>query len=403
MVDFLVLVWLLSLVGVVLGAINLFKAKRKGKTKFTSKQAKTILITSIVISFISFISIGVLTPSVEETPNNTVTLNSIENQEENNIENNVTENIVEEKVEKDFTEDKKQALLNIPSYANSAYTVINNNVPFFNDSELTTNSYENYSSLDNLGRCGVAISCIGKDIMPTEERGNIGSVKPTGWHTVKYNGIDGNYLYNRCHLIGYQLTAENANEKNLITGTRYMNVSGMLPFENMVADYIKETNNHVLYRVTPIFEGNNLLASGVLMEAKSVEDNGKGIQFNVYCYNVQPGIEINYATGESSGPEYTGSTTSNQTTTSSSSTSSSSTSNSDSSNSETVAETKPTETSTSNNETTSTYILNTNTKKFHKPNCSSAKKISDKNRKEYNGSRSALISQGYDPCKNCNP
>ena len=147
--------------------------------------------------------------------------------------------------------------------------------------------------------------------MPTGERESIGSVKPTGWHTVKYDGIDGNYLYNRCHLIGYQLTAENANKKNLITGTRYMNVQGMLPFENMVADYIKETGNHVLYRVTPIFESNNLLASGVLMEAKSVEDNGKGIEFNVYCYNVQPGITINYATGESSGPEYTGSNNTN--------------------------------------------------------------------------------------------
>ena len=198
------------------------------------------------------------------------------------------------------------SLADIPEYTEKAYVYINNNIPFFSESYLTTTSYEEYSELDSLGRCGAAIACIGKDIMPTEERGTIGSVKPTGWHTVRYQGIDGNYLYNRCHLIGYQLSGENANEENLITGTRYLNVEGMLPFENMVAEYVEETDNHVLYRVTPIFEGNNLLASGVLIEAKSVEDNGQGIQFNVYCYNVQPGIEIDYKTGASSGPEYTG-------------------------------------------------------------------------------------------------
>ncbi|MCI6795716.1 MAG: DNA/RNA non-specific endonuclease [Lachnospiraceae bacterium] len=167
----------------------------------------------------------------------------------------------------------------IPAYTSDPYIAVNNNTPFFADSDLTATSYETYGDLDSLGRCTVAIANIGQDLMPTEERGNIGAIKPTGWHTVKYAGIDGNYLYNRCHLIGYQLTAENANEKNLITGTRYMNVEGMEPFENMTADYIKETGNHVLYRVTPIFEGNNLLASGVLMEAKSVEDQGAGRQF----------------------------------------------------------------------------------------------------------------------------
>lgn len=198
------------------------------------------------------------------------------------------------------------SLEDIPEYAGKPYAYINNNIPFFTEEDLTTTSYEKYSKLDSLGRCGAAIACIGKDIMPTEERGAIGSVKPSGWNTVRYQGIDGNYLYNRCHLIGYQLSGENANEKNLITGTRYLNVEGMLPFENMVAEYVEETNNHVLYRVTPIFEGDNLLASGVLIEAKSVEDNGKGIQFNVYCYNVQPGIVIDYITGESSGPKYTG-------------------------------------------------------------------------------------------------
>lgn len=191
------------------------------------------------------------------------------------------------------------SLSNIPEYSGSPYVVINNNVPFFEDLELTTSSFEKYSELDDLGRCSVAIACVGKDLMPTEDRGSIGSVKPTGWHTVKYDEIDGKYLYNRCHLIGFQLTGENANTKNLITGTRYLNTEGMLPFENMVADYVKETNNHVMYRVTPIFIDDNLLASGVVIEAKSVEDNGEGILFNVYCYNVQPGIKIDYATGDS--------------------------------------------------------------------------------------------------------
>lgn len=192
------------------------------------------------------------------------------------------------------------SLSNVAVYSGSPYVEINQNVPYFADSELSKTSYEYYSDLDSLGRCGVCVASVGQDIMPTEKRGDIGSVKPTGWHTVKYAGVvDGNYLYNRCHLIGYQLTGENANNKNLITGTRYLNVEGMLPFENMVADYVKETGNHVMYRVTPVFDGNNLLASGVLMEAKSVEDNGAGILFNVFCYNVQPGVTIDYATGDS--------------------------------------------------------------------------------------------------------
>lgn len=186
----------------------------------------------------------------------------------------------------------------IPFYSGDAAYIVNNNVPYFIDNELSAVSYEYYSDLDPFGRCGVCVASVGNDIMPTEERGEIGHIRPTGWQTVKYPEIiDGNYLYNRCHLIGFQLTGENANEKNLITGTRYMNMEGMLPFENMVADFVKETGYHVMYRVTPVFDGNNLLASGVLMEAKSVEDNGKGILFNVFCYNVQPGIIIDYATG----------------------------------------------------------------------------------------------------------
>jgi len=188
----------------------------------------------------------------------------------------------------------------IPEYSDTRYEKVKQNIPGFKEDELSTESFERYSNLDYLGRCGVAYACIGPDLMPTEERESIGFIKPSGWHTVKYNGlIDGNYLYNRCHLIGYQLTGENANEKNLITGTRQFNVEGMLPFENMVADYIRKTGNHVMYRVTPVFEGTNLLASGVQIEAYSVEDKGQGICFNVFIYNVQDGISIDYATGES--------------------------------------------------------------------------------------------------------
>ena len=267
------------------------------------------------------------------------------------------------------------SISDVPAYSGSPYAVINNNIPYFTESDYTTSSYEYYSDLDSLGRCGVCVASIGKDLMPTEERGSIGSVKPTGWHTVKYDNVDGKYLYNRCHLIGYQLSGENANTKNLITGTRYLNIQGMLPFENMVADYVKETGNHILYRSTPIFEGNNLLASGVLLEAYSVEDNGDGICFNVYCYNVQPEISINYATGDSS---FAG----------------------------TQQTEPPKQTGQSNppaQNVESTYIVNVNTKKFHYPSCSSVKQMSDKNKQTYTGSRDDLISQGYDPCKKCNP
>lgn len=190
---------------------------------------------------------------------------------------------------------------NIPEYTGNPYVILNNNIPNFDESDYTTKAFEKYSELDSLGRCGVAYANICTEIMPTEERDDIGSVTPSGWQTARYSGlVEGTYLYNRCHLIGFQLAGENANKQNLITGTRYFNVDGMLPFEDLVDDYIEENeNNHVLYRVTPIFEGNNLVASGVQMEAYSVEDNGRGICFNVYVYNVQPGIIIDYATGNS--------------------------------------------------------------------------------------------------------
>ena len=214
----------------------------------------------------------------------------IDSSNKNNIVlNNPTENSNESNIN----------INNIPAYSGNDYIVLNNNVPNFSDSDLTTTSFEEYSPLDNLGRCGVAYANIGTDLMPTEGRESISSVKPSGWQSIKYDIVEGKYLYNRSHLIGFQLTAENANKNNLITGTRYFNATLMLPYENMVADYVKETNNHVLYRVTPVFEGNNLVATGVQMEAKSVEDNGEGIEFNVFVYNVQPGITIDYATGAS--------------------------------------------------------------------------------------------------------
>ncbi len=194
---------------------------------------------------------------------------------------------------------KTYALEEVPPFTGKYYVTINNNVPNFTESDINTKTYEKYGKLDYLGRCTSAIANISKELMPTEERGSIGMVKPSGWHTVKYDIVDGKYLYNRCHLIGYQLTGENANEKNLITCTRQTNTGVMLDYENKVAEYIKKTNNHVLYRVTPIFEGTNLVASGIQMEALSIEDNGKGIKFNIYIYNVQDGIEIDYKTGDS--------------------------------------------------------------------------------------------------------
>lgn len=203
-------------------------------------------------------------------------------------------------VERDVQNQSIKDISKVPAYSGAPYVELNNNVPAFSDEEKSETSFERYSELDGLGRCGPAIANIGKDLMPTEKRGSIGIIKPSGWHTVRYDDlVDGKYLYNRCHLIGFQLSGENANERNLITGTRYMNVEGMLPFEDMVTDYVQDTNNHVLYRVTPIFEGKNLVASGVQMEAQSVEDHGKGIEFNVFVYNIQPGITIDYATGNS--------------------------------------------------------------------------------------------------------
>lgn len=257
----------------------------------------------------------------------------------------------------------------VPVYAGNEYTTINDNIPFFAADDTLPAGYEFYSPLDELGRCGPAMALVGKETMPTEERGEIGMIKPTGWHTVKYPGIvDGNYLYNRCHLIGYQLSGENANEKNLITGTRYFNVTGMLPFENEVADYVKNTGNHVMYRVTPVFAGDNPVANGVLMEAYSTEDNGEGVCFCVFIHNVQPGIEIDYATGDSW-----------------------------------ISGAAQKESDENTDDSDIDYVLNTSTYKFHLPDCDSVTDMKPQNRKDYSGNRQDLINQGYDPCKRCNP
>ena len=261
----------------------------------------------------------------------------------------------------------------IPAYDGKAYVAVNNNEPFFTDSDMTTTAFENYSDLDSLGRCGVAYANICRDIMPTEERGKIGMIKPSGWHTVKYDVIKDRYLYNRCHLIGYQLAGENANSKNLITGTRYLNVEGMLPFENLVADYVNNTGNHVLYRVTPMFSGSNLVANGVLIEAKSVEDNGGGILFNVYCYNVQPGVGINYENGDSWLDGTTGSASSG------SDSSAAENSAADSSNSETMV-----------------HITATG-KKYHRAGCRTLKKS------DTEVTLDEAKSMGLSPCGICNP
>lgn len=257
------------------------------------------------------------------------------------------------------------SLDSIPAYSGSPAVAVNNDQPAFTDAQLSSTTGESYAALDSLGRATYACARVGTDTMPTEKRGSIGMVRPTGWHLVKYDFVDGKYLYNRCHLIGYQLTGENANTSNLITGTRYLNVQGMLPYENKIDDYVDATGNHVLYRVTAIYDGSNLLASGVHMEAESVEDGGAGVKFNVYAYDVQPGVSIDYATGES-----TQGTTAAEPTV---------------------------------DTTQYAYILNTNSKVIHRPGCSSVAQMSDKNKQGFNGTLAQAQAQGYKPCSRCNP
>ena len=279
----------------------------------------------------------------------------------------------------------KYTVNNVPVFSGLPYVEIDGNIPSFKASEMITEPFEKYTELDELGRCGVAYANICKEIMPTEARGSIGMVKPSGWQTIKYDFVDGKYLYNRCHLIGYQLAGENANVKNLITGTRYLNIVGMLEFENTVSAYIEENpKNHVLYRVTPIFKGKNLLASGVQIEAYSVEDNGRGVSFNVYCYNAQPGVEIDYRTGDSKISDSYSSQAIKV--------------NTDSYTLATVSE-PPSSASASQHK----YVLNKNTKKFHTPDCQSVSDMKEKNKEYFDGTREEALERGYSPCKRCNP
>lgn len=270
-----------------------------------------------------------------------------------------------------YDEQSYETLSQIPEFSEAPYVVLNDNMPDFDESDLTTEAFEEYSELDELGRCGVAYANICEEIMPTEERGSISSVTPTGWVQEQYDFVDSKSLYNRCHLIGWQLSGEDANECNLITGTRYMNVDGMLPFENEINDYVDETGNHVLYRVTPVFEGDNLVASGVQMEAESVEDKGEGICFNIYCYNAEPGVTIDYATGENW--------------------------------LSTDDEAASASDSTSEDDKTTEYVLNTSSKKFHKPDCGGVKSMNEQNKKTTSKSRQQLIDEGYTPCGTCKP
>lgn len=274
-----------------------------------------------------------------------------------------------------------EADLTLLKYSGKPYAVVNGGIPSF--SQTGTASWERYGELDRLGRCTAAEACIGMDIMPALTRGPIGQIKPTGWHTAKYDFVDGKYLYNRCHLIGFQLTGENANERNLITGTRYLNTKGMLPFENMVADYIKDTGNHVMYRCTPVFAGNELVARGVHLEAYSVEDKGDGICFNVFIFNVQPGVKIDYLTGESS--------LENENTAPPPTPKPSVTP-------------KPTpKSSPSSTAQAQSYVLNTKTHVFHYASCRHVSSIKDANRENFTSSRGALINDGFKPCGSCHP
>lgn len=301
-----------------------------------------------------------------------------------------------------LTQTQSISLDQVPDYSGQAYVTLENGQPDFSAEDLESGSFEEYSPLDLLGRCGTAYARIGPETMPTEERGAIGQVKPSGWHLVKYDCVDGKYLYNRCHLIGYQLAGENANEKNLITGTRYLNVVGMLPFENQVAAYVQETGNHVLYRVTPVFSGTELVARGVQMEAMSVEDRGGGVCFNVYVYNVQPGVEIDYATGESwlaseqpaaeepPAPEQSGGLDAPQ--------------QEEQREPDGAAqeEASGTEASREYGEE-QTYVLNLRSLRFHYPDCAGVATMSENNKQLYTGSREDLLEQGYVPCGQCQP
>lgn len=270
----------------------------------------------------------------------------------------------------------------VPPYSGELSVEINGNVPYFSDEELNLNPLEYYSDLDPLGRCGMAVALVGLETMPNEPRGSIGMIKPTGWQISEYDWIDGKYLFNRCHLIAYSLAAENDNPLNLITGTRAMNTQGMLPYEERVVTYIDQTGNHVLYRVTPVFEGDNMVASGVLMEAKSIEDGGSGICFCVWCYNIEPGVVIDYTTGDNWASDSV---------------------EEDYSSGEAASQEVGADNPPAQSEQAQTYILNTNTHRFHYPDCPSVSDIKEKNKKVVEASREEILEKGYEPCGACKP
>ena len=361
---------LVGIVAVVL--LCLFGCSESGekKTKDT-----TAVETTVIVSTFSESELASVDTSVLETETQTETVQATTAAQGNVVANNP-------KVKVKY-KSKKLKLKDIPKYkvVKAPYVRVNGNKPTFTKKEIKKKSYQKFSKLDKLGRCGVAIASIGRDIMPKSKRTSISSVYPSGWHTYRYSNVAGRYLYNRCHLIGHQLTGQNANAKNLITGTRYMNVDGMLPFEDEVANCVKYSNKHVMYRVRPMYKGKNLVASGVQMEAYSVEDKGKSCSFNVYCYNVQPGIKINYKTGTSKGKgKLSGSSSSSK---------------------KTYKKKYYNKKATKGK--SGTYIISKNTKKFHYPSCGYVKRIKSYNRIKYNGSRKSLINQGYSPCKGCNP
>ena len=294
------------------------------------------------------------------------------------------------------TDDGVLSYRDVPAFEGNPYVYVNDGEPTFTDEQRAAEpGHEHYGELDELGRCTAAFAVVGPETQPTEKRGSIGEVRPSGWQMAKYDFVEGKYLFNRCHLLGYQLTGENANERNLITGTRYLNVQGMLPFENAVADYVDATGNHVLMAVMPVFEGSELVARGVHMMAESVEDGGEGVAFNVFCYNVQPGVVIDYGTGESMLeedatplPDVAGAESAPDTA------------------SEGAGAGEASEkgaTGSAEGKGTTEYVLNTNSKKFHLPSCSSADQMSPKNREDVEDTRENLIAKGYDPCKRCNP
>ena len=314
------------------------------------------------------------------------------------------------------------SLSDVPDYAGNPSVEINGNEPYFTAEELAREAFEEYSPLDRRGRCGPAFALIGPETLATERRGSIGMIRPSGWQTARYEWIDGIYLFNRCHLIGYQLSGQNDNELNLITGTRSMNILGMQPYENETAYYIRRTHNHVLYRVTPVFEGSNLVASGVLMEAQSIEDDGAGLRYCVWCYNVEPGVSIDYATGKNKAdgtiaapsesdasvraltpvrPEVTAGETNASNT---EETAASAAASADGTASAAAAtNSTPTTRNITDSLVTYSYVLNTNTHRFHRPDCASVQDMKDKNRSYFDGTREEAIEAGYKPCGVCNP